>query len=53
MVVETPARLDPRQEELMRELAAIRGEEKPDGRLGPTRASGSVFGRIRDAFNQH
>ena len=51
VVVETPSRLDPRQEELMRELAAIRGEEKPDGRLGANRPSGSVFGRIRDAFN--
>jgi molecular chaperone DnaJ len=51
VVVETPSRLDPRQEELMRELAAIRGEEKPDGHLGPNRPSGSVFGRIRDAFN--
>jgi molecular chaperone DnaJ len=50
--VETPGRLDPRQEELLRELAAIRGEEKPDGRLGPARPS-SVFGRIRDAFNGH
>jgi molecular chaperone DnaJ len=50
VVVETPTRLDPRQEELLRELAAIRGEEQPDGRLGP-RSSGSVFGRIRDAFN--
>jgi molecular chaperone DnaJ len=50
VVVETPSRLDPRQEELLRELAAIRGEEKPDGRLGPARSS-SVFGRIRDAFN--
>ena len=27
--VETPTRLDPRQEELLRELAAIRGEEQP------------------------
>jgi molecular chaperone DnaJ len=51
VVVETPTRLDPRQEELLRELAAIREEEKPDGRIGPTRSSGSVFGRIRDAFN--
>ena len=50
VVVETPSRLDPRQEELLRELAAIRGEEKPDGRLGPNRSS-SVFGRLRDAFN--
>jgi molecular chaperone DnaJ len=51
VVVETPTRLDPRQEELLRELAAIRDEEKPDGRLGQARPSGSVFGRIRDAFN--
>jgi molecular chaperone DnaJ len=53
VVVDTPTRLDPRQEELLRELAAIRGEEKPDGRLGVSRGSGSVFGRIRDAFNGH
>ena len=30
VAVETPTRLDPRQEELLRELAAIRGEEQPD-----------------------
>ena len=53
VVVETPTRLDPRQEELLRELAAIRDEEKPDGRIGQSRQSGSVFGRIRDAFNGH
>jgi molecular chaperone DnaJ len=53
VAVETPTRLDPRQEELLRELAAIRDEEKPDGRLGQDRPSGSVFGRIRDAFNPH
>src|SRR3954465_4850262 len=46
--VETPSRLDPRQEELLRELAAIRDEEKPDGRIGPTRPTSSFFGRIRD-----
>jgi molecular chaperone DnaJ len=51
--VETPSRLDPRQEELLRELAAIRGEEKPDGRLGQARGNQSMFGRIRDAFNGH
>ena len=50
VVVETPSRLDPRQEELMRELAAIRGEEKPDGRISPS-GQKSFFGRIRDAFN--
>ncbi len=47
--VETPARLDPRQEEILRELAEIRGEEQPTGQV---RASNkSVFGRLRDAFN--
>jgi molecular chaperone DnaJ len=53
VLVDTPTRLDARQEELLRELAAIRGEEKPDGKLGQSRSSGSVFGRIRDAFNGH
>jgi molecular chaperone DnaJ len=51
VVVETPTRLDPRQEELLRELAAIRGEEQPLGQLRP--GSKSVFGRLRDAFNAH
>ena len=48
VVVETPTRLDPRQEELLRELAAIRGEEAPSGNLRP--AHKSVFNRLRDAF---
>jgi molecular chaperone DnaJ len=52
VVVDTPTRLDPRQEELLRELAAIRGEEKPDGNLSPGDRP-SVFGRIRDAFKEH
>jgi molecular chaperone DnaJ len=48
VVVDTPTRLDPRQEELLRELAAIRGEESPDGQAeAPQR---SMFGRLRDAF---
>jgi molecular chaperone DnaJ len=51
VAVETPTRLDPRQEELLRELAAIRGEEEPTGRVDP--GTKSVFGRLRDAFNQH
>ncbi|MGI8645801.1 MAG: molecular chaperone DnaJ [Nocardioides sp.] len=51
VVVDTPTRLDARQEELLRELAAIRGEESPDGAVRP--AQKSVFGRFRDAFNQH
>ena len=51
VVVDTPTKLDPRQEELLRELAAIRAEEKPSGNLGPGRSAGGMFGRIRDAFN--
>jgi molecular chaperone DnaJ len=51
IVVDTPTRLDPRQEELLAELAAIRGEEQPSGQVRP--GNKSVFGRIRDAFNQH
>jgi molecular chaperone DnaJ len=51
IAVETPTRLDPRQEELLAELAAIRGEEKPAGLLKP--GGKSVFGRLRDAFNPH
>lgn len=43
----TPTRVDGRQAELLRELAALRGEEKP--RL-TTRASGGLFSRIRDSF---
>ncbi len=49
VVVETPARLDPRQEELLRELAAIRGEEAPSGSMKASHKS--VFSRFRDAFN--
>ena len=46
--VDTPTRLDPRQEELLRELAAIRGEESPDGQVEAPHKS--MFGRLRDAF---
>jgi molecular chaperone DnaJ len=49
IAVETPTRLDERQEELLRELAALRSEEQPDARVKP--GSKSVFGRLRDAFN--
>ncbi|GAA3829579.1 molecular chaperone DnaJ [Nocardioides panacisoli] len=46
--VETPTRLDAHQEQLLRELAAVRGEERPTGHVKP--AQKSVFGRLRDAF---
>ena len=47
-LVDTPTRLDARQEELLRELAAIRGEEPPDGQVEAPHTS--MFGRLRDAF---
>jgi molecular chaperone DnaJ len=43
-IVETPTRLDPRQEELLRELAALRGEEQPTGQVKAHQKS--VFGRL-------
>lgn len=49
VVVETPSKLDARQEELLRELAALRDEETPEGTVRSS--SRSVFGRLRDAFN--
>ncbi len=49
VVVETPTRLDDRQEELLRELAVLRHEESPDGHVrGETPKS--VFTRLRGAF---
>ncbi|RBQ19922.1 molecular chaperone DnaJ [Spongiactinospora rosea] len=47
--VETPSRLDPEQEDLMRELARLRGEERPPGKFAPGQQS--FFSRLRDAFN--
>lgn len=46
--VQTPTKLDARQEELLRELARLRGEEKPTGEA--TSESIGIFGRLRDAF---
>ncbi|MFL6023656.1 MAG: molecular chaperone DnaJ [Marmoricola sp.] len=48
--VETPTKLDERQEALLRELAEVRNEESPDGRIQP--AHKGLFGRMRDAFKQ-
>jgi molecular chaperone DnaJ len=48
----TPTKLDPRQEELLRELAALRDEEQPTGTVQTGNASsGGLFSRLRDAFN--
>jgi len=49
VVVETPSRLDERQEELLRELAALRDEESPEGHVQATHRS--VFDKLRSAFN--
>ncbi|GAB4083128.1 molecular chaperone DnaJ [Modestobacter muralis] len=46
--VQTPTRLDDRQSELLRELAALRNEDLTQG----TEANhGGLFSRVRDAFN--
>ncbi len=47
--VETPAKLEPDQEELMRQLAKLRGEESPPGKFAP--GQHGFFSRLRDAFN--
>ncbi|MGH8829071.1 MAG: DnaJ C-terminal domain-containing protein, partial [Jiangellaceae bacterium] len=49
LVVQTPTKLDAKQEELVRELAVLRGEESVSG---PAAAAqhGNLFSRIRDAF---
>ena len=48
-MVQTPTKLDAAQEQLLRELATARGEERPEGRLANP-AEGSIFGKLRDAF---
>ncbi|GAB4064582.1 molecular chaperone DnaJ [Angustibacter speluncae] len=47
--VTTPTKLDERQEELLRELASLRGETRPSGRLASTHGGG-VFGKLKDRF---
>jgi molecular chaperone DnaJ len=47
--VETPTKVDARQEELLRELARLRDEERPEGQFAP--GSQGLFSRLRDAFN--
>src|ERR671911_317094 len=45
--VTTPTRLDAEQEKLLRELAALRGEDQADSHR---EAQGGLFSRVRDAF---
>ncbi len=47
----TPTKLDEQQQELMRQLAALRGEERPTGTvLAGHPSQGGLFSRLRDAF---
>jgi molecular chaperone DnaJ len=48
--VVTPTHLDEAQEELLRQLAALRGEERPAAALTSGGQPG-LFSRLRDAFN--
>lgn len=47
--VQTPEDLDDRQQQLLRELAALRDEERPAGHFAPGQQK--LFARLRDAFN--
>jgi molecular chaperone DnaJ len=49
VTVETPTKLEPEQEALLRELARLRGEESPPGKFAPGQQG--FFSRLRDAFN--
>jgi molecular chaperone DnaJ len=46
--VQTPVNLDDEQEELLRQLARMRDEERPAGQFAPGQQG--LFSRIRDAF---
>lgn len=46
--VQTPTKLDERQQELLRELATLRDEERPAGQFSPGQQG--LFSRLRDAF---
>ncbi|MGI8648421.1 MAG: molecular chaperone DnaJ [Acidimicrobiales bacterium] len=47
--VKTPTKLDPEQEKLIRDLARLRDEERPE----PIRQAGGFLSKMRDALNGH
>ena len=47
--VQTPTKLDAEQEELLRRLSMLRGEERPSGQFAPGQQG--LFSRLKDAFN--
>jgi molecular chaperone DnaJ len=49
MSVLTPTRLDEQQEQLLRDLAQLRNEERPAGRMAP--AHQGVFSKLRDRIS--
>ena len=49
LAVQTPAKLDEEQERLLRELARLRGEERPSGKMTP--AHQGVFSKLRDRLS--
>jgi molecular chaperone DnaJ len=49
VTVKTPTRLDDEQEQLLRELARMRGEDLPASTRG--HGGGGLFSKMRDAFN--
>jgi molecular chaperone DnaJ len=46
--IQTPTKLSSDQQDMLRKFAALRGEERPEGKL--TLASQGMFGKLRDAF---
>ena len=49
LAVQTPTKLDEEQEQLLRDLARLRGEERPAGRMTP--AHQGVFSKLRDRLS--
>jgi molecular chaperone DnaJ len=49
MAVQTPLKMDEEQERLLRELARLRGEERPAGKMAP--AHQGVFSKLRDRLS--
>ncbi len=47
--VTTPTKLEAEEEELLRRLAKLRGEERPTGQFQPGQQG--LFSRLKDAFN--
>ncbi len=49
LAIMTPTKLDEEQEKLLRELAVLRGEERPSGRMTP--AHQGVFSKLREMLS--